>query len=81
MYNNDLVKMIDYIYEDFVSTGNFCDSKEYCDLIDKVNDTIKDEKVNELAHKYSFAASRQFFVLGFLKATEIFDLNFENARK
>ena len=81
MYNNDLVKMIDYIYEDFVSTGDFCDSKEYCDLMDKVDDTIKDEKVNNLAHEYSYAASRQFFVLGFLKATEIFDLNSENARK
>ena len=73
--------MIDYIYEDFVSTGDFCDSKEYCDLMDKVDDTIKDEKVNKLAHEYSYAASRQFFVLGFLKATEIFDLNSENARK
>lgn len=81
MYNNSLVKMIDFIYEDFVSEGDFSDSKEYCDLIDKVNDTIKDEKVNELAHEYSFAASRQFFILGFLKAAEIFDLNFENARK
>lgn len=80
-YNSGTAKMIDFIYEDFIATGNFMDSEEYSFLINEVDILIKDKKINEIANKCAFAASRQFFILGFLKAAELFNIEFGYAKE
>lgn len=76
MYDNGVVKMIEFIYENFIDLGKYEDTEEYSRLIDEVDNVVKDGEANNIAHKYAFEASRQFFILGFLKAAELFNLDF-----
>ena len=49
--------------------------KKSLDLIDEVDSLVMDTEVNGIIHEYANEASRQFFILGFLKAAELFDLD------
>lgn len=44
-------------------------------MIDKVDSLVMDAEVNGIIHEHAYEASRQFFILGFLKAAELFDLD------
>ena len=76
MYDSGVVKMIDYIYEKFTGLGKYEDTEEYGNLIDKVEELVIDDEARLIVYEHAFEASRQFFILGFLKAAELFNLDF-----
>lgn len=81
MYDNGMIKMINYIYEDFVADGCFEDTKKCISLMDEVDKIIEDENIKDLVGRYSFETSRQFFILGFLKAIDIFSVDLQPLKK
>lgn len=81
MYDNGMIKMINYIYEDFVADGDFEDTKKCISLMDEVDKIIEDENIKDLVDRYNLEASRQFFILGFLKAIDIFSVDLQPLKK
>ena len=81
MYDNGMIKMINYIYEDFVADGDFEDTKKLISLMDEVDKIIEDENIKDLVGRYNFETSRQFFILGFLKAIDIFSVDLQPLKK
>lgn len=64
MYENGVAKIIEYIYEDFVSKGAFKDTKRYNKAATDVKTKLDDE-AQKIALNLSFAASQQFLYLDF----------------
>lgn len=71
IYNNCIPKMINLVFEDLNASADYEDTKAYIDLMEKTDELIDDDEKNTLAHELAFEASRQFFILGFLKAMEM----------
>ena len=75
MYDNGVVKMINFIYEDLVASGNYEDTREYSNTLEKVSSLVTDDQANNVVYECNYEASRQFFILGFLKAVEMFNID------
>lgn len=73
IYDSGIVKLAKLVFSDMNET-EYDNTESFNIHWLKAEEVITDEKIRDFVDMYVFEASEQFFILGFLKAMEIFNI-------